>query len=63
MVTPGKIAKVQLVRKSGRWGGYKVREVTPGGRVLNSYDFTFRAEAKACAKRLALFHNVECVEG
>lgn len=33
------ITKVQIVRKRGAWGGYKVRTVTAGGRVMDSYEY------------------------
>lgn len=55
-----KIAKIQLVRLTNRWGGYKVREVTEGGRViLSSGPFHYWDEAKALARRRADFHHVK----
>ncbi len=54
-----KIAKVQIARKRGLWGGYKVREITSGGRVLNSYDAFDIADARRMANFSARTHGVE----
>ena len=56
-----KIVKVQLVALTGRWGGYKVREITEGGAVKNSYKFQYRDEAKRAAKSSAQAHGAELI--
>lgn len=34
-----KITKVMIVRKTGAWGGWKVRTMSEGGRVMGSYEY------------------------
>ena len=36
---PVPIVKIEVVRKPGPWGGYKVRHVTAGGRVMHVYEY------------------------
>jgi hypothetical protein len=55
-----KIVTIAVVssRRAG-WPCHKVREITEGGRVLNSYEHQRRSEAVAAGRRLARIHNAK----
>lgn len=56
-----KITKVQVVRKPGKWGGYKMREITERGAVINSFEFSRRDDAVRCARSSAQANQAELV--
>lgn len=56
-----KIAKVQIAPQPGRWGGYKVREISDRGAVLNSYDIPMWSDAVRAARFSALANKAELV--
>lgn len=53
-----KIAKIQIAINTGRFGGYKVREITENGAVWMSYACTTRADADRVAACCAEKHGV-----
>lgn len=55
-----KIAKVHIIkiRRAG-WPGYKVREISAGGRVMSSYEFQNYRDALRCANTVAREHGAD----
>lgn len=59
-----KIAKVQIVHRPGAWGGYKVREISEGGRVMAVYEYAQceLSRARAVARRTAREHGAAFID-
>jgi hypothetical protein len=52
-----KIAKIEIAINTGRFGGYKVREITENGAVWMSFPCMTRADADRVAAHSAEKHN------
>ena len=57
-----KIVRIQIAKAPGRWNQYRVREITAGGRVLNSYLANGSDNARRIASSSARAHGVGTVE-
>ena len=54
-----KIVKIQIAKKPGKWGGYKVRLVSERGAIVSSFDaFDLRA-ARSIAAGEARHHGAQ----